>query len=85
MTGGAIGSLMTQVRHLTAAERKTLLMAGAAAGMAATFNSPVAAVLPAVELSPGSAVRSSALPAYPARRISCLRQGGTGGSSGLRC
>lgn len=50
MTGGAIGSLLAQVRHLTAAERKTLLVAGAAAGMAATFNSPMAAVLLAVEL-----------------------------------
>ncbi|MEV8475124.1 chloride channel protein [Streptomyces sp. NPDC051173] len=50
MTGGAIGSLVAQMRHLTAAERKTLLVAGAAAGMAATFNSPMAAVLLAVEL-----------------------------------
>jgi H+/Cl- antiporter ClcA len=50
MTGGAIGSLVAQLRHFTADERKTLLVAGAAAGMAATFNSPVAAVLLAVEL-----------------------------------
>ncbi|MEV5508114.1 chloride channel protein [Streptomyces orinoci] len=50
MTGGAIGSLLAQVRHLTASERKTLLVAGAAAGMAATFNSPMAAVLLSVEL-----------------------------------
>ncbi len=50
MTGGAIGSMLAQLRHFTADERKTLLVCGAAAGMAATFNSPVAAVLLAVEL-----------------------------------
>ncbi len=48
--GGAIGSMIAQLRHFTADERKTLLVAGAAAGMAATFNSPVASVLLAVEL-----------------------------------
>jgi H+/Cl- antiporter ClcA len=50
MTGGACGSLLAQAFHLTAAERKTLLVAGAAGGMAATFGTPVAAVLLAVEL-----------------------------------
>jgi H+/Cl- antiporter ClcA len=50
MTGGAVGSIIAQVFHLTAAERKTLLVAGAAGGMAATFGTPVAAVLLAVEL-----------------------------------
>ena len=50
MTGGAIGSLFAQLFHLSAAERKTLLVAGAAGGMSAIFNSPVAAVLLAVEL-----------------------------------
>ena len=50
MTGGAIGSLIAQFFHLTAAERKTLLVAGAAAGMSATFAAPIAAVLLAVEL-----------------------------------
>jgi H+/Cl- antiporter ClcA len=50
MTGGAIGSLFAQFLRLTADERKTLLVAGAAAGMAATFNTPLAAVLLAVEL-----------------------------------
>ena len=49
-TGGAFGSLVGQVFHITADERKTLLAAGAAAGMAATFGTPVAAVLLAVEL-----------------------------------
>ncbi|HXG20853.1 MAG TPA: chloride channel protein [Methylomirabilota bacterium] len=50
MTGGAFGSLIAQFFHLTSAERKTLLVAGAAGGMSATFASPVAAVLLAVEL-----------------------------------
>jgi chloride channel protein, CIC family len=50
MTGGAFGSLVAQFFNLTSAERKTLLVAGAAAGMSATFASPVAAVLLAVEL-----------------------------------
>ncbi|HXI34411.1 MAG TPA: chloride channel protein [Gemmatimonadales bacterium] len=49
-TGGALGSLVGQVLRTSADERKTLLAAGAAAGMAATFGSPVAAVLLAVEL-----------------------------------
>lgn len=50
MTGGAIGSLFAQLLHLTDAERKTLLVAGAAAGMTATFGTPIAAMLLAVEL-----------------------------------
>ena len=50
MTGGSLGSIIAQVFHLTAAERKTLLVAGAAAGMSATFDTPMAAVLLAVEL-----------------------------------
>jgi H+/Cl- antiporter ClcA len=50
MTGGAFGSLVAQFLHLTSSERKTLLVAGAAAGMSATFATPVAAVLLAVEL-----------------------------------
>jgi len=49
MTGGAIGSLFAQLFDLTAAERKTLLVAGAAAGMTGVFGTPVAAVLLAVE------------------------------------
>lgn len=49
-TGGALGSLVGQIMKTTASERKTLLAAGAAAGMAATFGSPVSAVLLAVEL-----------------------------------
>ena len=50
MTGGALGSLLAQYLHLTASERKTLLVAGACAGMTAIFGTPVAAVLLAVEL-----------------------------------
>lgn len=50
MTGGAFGSLVAQWLHVTDAERTTLLVAGAAAGMSATFATPVAAILLAVEL-----------------------------------
>lgn len=49
-TGGALGSLVGQVSRITADERKILLAAGASAGMAATFGTPVAAALLAVEL-----------------------------------
>lgn len=50
MTGGAIGSLFAQRFHLSAAERKTLLVAGAAAGMTGIFGTPLAAILLAVEV-----------------------------------
>lgn len=50
MTGGAFGSMIAQFFKLTSSERKTLLVAGAAAGMAATFGAPIASVLLAVEL-----------------------------------
>jgi CIC family chloride channel protein len=50
MTGGAFGSLIAQGFHLTSAERKTLLVAGAAGGMTATFGSPLAAMFLAIEL-----------------------------------
>lgn len=49
-TGGALGSVLGQVLTTTVAERKILLAAGAAAGMAATFGSPLSAVLLAIEL-----------------------------------
>lgn len=49
-TGGALGSLVGQLLKITADERKTLLAAGAAAGMTATFGSPLSAVLLAIEL-----------------------------------
>lgn len=50
MTGGAIGSLLAQCFHLSASERKTLLVAGAAAGMTAIFGTPFAAMLLGVEV-----------------------------------
>ncbi len=50
MTGGSFGSVLGQLLRVTSSERRTLLVAGAAAGMAATFNTPLAAVLLAVEL-----------------------------------
>ncbi|MBU3064990.1 chloride channel protein [Nocardia sp. NEAU-G5] len=50
MTGGAVGSILAQLLKLTADERKALLVAGSAAGMAATFNAPLASILLAVEL-----------------------------------
>ncbi|GAC1570433.1 MAG: hypothetical protein NVS3B20_23430 [Polyangiales bacterium] len=49
-TGGAIGSLVGQLMNVTSDERKTLLAAGAAAGMSATFGAPISAVLLAIEL-----------------------------------
>ena len=49
-TGGALGSLVGQILHTTAVERKTLLACGAAAGMSATFNTPIAGVIIAIEL-----------------------------------
>jgi hypothetical protein len=64
MTGGALGSLFAQAFHLSSAERKTLLVAGAAAGMAAIFATPLAAVLLAVELL---LVRVEAAKLHPGR------------------
>jgi H+/Cl- antiporter ClcA/CBS domain-containing protein len=49
-TGGALGSIFGQTLHMTAAERKVLLGCGAAAGMAATFSTPIAGVIFAIEL-----------------------------------
>ncbi len=50
MTGGAIGSLIAQALPVSDNERKTLLVAGAAAGMTAVFGTPIAAIMLAVEL-----------------------------------
>jgi H+/Cl- antiporter ClcA/CBS domain-containing protein len=50
MTGGALGSLLGQYLRITGGERKTLLVAGAVAGMTAVFGTPIAAVMLAVEL-----------------------------------
>jgi H+/Cl- antiporter ClcA/CBS domain-containing protein len=49
-TGGAVGSLVGQLFNTTAAERKVLLACGAAAGMSATFNTPIAGVILSIEL-----------------------------------
>src|ERR1700687_494175 len=49
-TGGAVGSLVGQAFHATASERKVLLACGAAAGMSATFNTPIAGVILSIEL-----------------------------------
>lgn len=49
-TGGALGSVAGQIMHITASERKVMLTAGATAGMAAIFGTPLAAVLLAIEL-----------------------------------
>ena len=50
VTGGAIGSLFAQAFRLSAIERRTLLVSGAAAGMTAIFGTPVAAMLLALEV-----------------------------------
>ena len=50
MTGGAVGSLIAQLLPVSDSERKTLLVAGAAAGMTAVFGTPIAAIMLAVEL-----------------------------------
>src|SRR5205807_4934165 len=50
VTGGSLGSLVGQLLHVSPSERKILLASGAAAGMAATFGAPIAAVALAFEL-----------------------------------
>ena len=50
ITGGAIGSVLGQLLNMTDSERTVLMVAGASAGMAATFNCPMSAVLLAVEI-----------------------------------
>ncbi len=71
MTGGAIGSLFAQCFHLSAAERKTLLVAGAAAGMTAIFGTPLAAILLAVEVLLFEWKPRSFVPVVVAAIISC--------------
>jgi len=71
MTGGAFGSLIAQFFRLTSSERKTLLVAGAAAGMSATFASPVAAVLLAVELLLFEWKPRSLIPVALASAVAC--------------
>src|SRR5690606_7806769 len=50
MTGGAVGSLIAQALPVSDNERKTLLVAGAVAGMTTVFGTPIAAIMLAVEL-----------------------------------
>jgi CIC family chloride channel protein len=50
ITGGAIGSVVGQLLPMTDSERTVLMVAGASAGMAATFNCPMSATLLAVEI-----------------------------------
>ena len=77
-TGGALGSLVGQLASTSAAERKTLLAAGAAAGMSATFGSPVSAVLLACELLLFEWRRALADSGRPGQR---RRRGGCGSES----
>src|SRR5204862_5424436 len=81
MTGGAFGSLFAQGFHMSAAERKTLLVAGAAGGMAAIFATPLAAVLLAVQLLlveswPRSSIPVAAAAALAGALALALRLGG---------
>jgi chloride channel protein, CIC family len=72
-TGGAVGSLVGQVFHTTASERKVLLACGAAAGMSATFNTPIAGVILAIEL-PLSRVQITVLHPPRDRQYACHRR-----------
>jgi len=71
MTGGAFGSMIAQFFHLTSMERRTLLVAGAAAGMSATFAAPLASVLIAVELLLFEWKPRSAIPVALASAAAC--------------
>ncbi len=70
-TGGALGSLLGQYWKVSASERKALLAAGAAAGMSATFGSPVSAVLLAIELLLFEYRPSSLIPVALAAATAC--------------
>src|SRR5262249_61809048 len=65
-TGGALGSFVGQILTMTAAERKVLLAAGAAAGMAATFGAPASAGLLALEVLVFEFRPRSLIPVVPA-------------------
>ena len=71
MTGGAVGSIIAQFFHLTSMERRTLLVAGAAAGMSATFAAPLSAVLIGVELLLFEWKPRSAIPVALASATAC--------------
>lgn len=81
MTGGALGSLIGQLLHVTADERKTLLVAGAAGGMAATFNAPLASILLAVELLLFEWRPRSFLPVVTAVVMSTILRGSLAGTA----
>jgi H+/Cl- antiporter ClcA len=73
-TGGALGSLLGQLIHVTAHERKSLLAAGAAAGMTAIFGTPFSAILLAIELLLFEFRPRSFIPvAFAALTATCLR------------
>ncbi len=71
MTGGAVGSMIAQFFHFTSMERRTLLVAGAAAGMSATFAAPLSSVLIAVELLLFEWKPRSAIPVALASATAC--------------
>ena len=71
MTGGAVGSMIAQFFHLTSMERRTLLVAGAAAGMSATFAAPLSSVLIGVELLLFEWKPRSAIPVALASATAC--------------
>ncbi|MBV8550332.1 MAG: chloride channel protein [Acidobacteriaceae bacterium] len=72
MTGGAFGSMISQFFHFTSLERRTLLVAGASAGMSATFAAPLASVLIAVELLLFEWKPRTAIPAALASATACV-------------
>ena len=72
MSGGALGSVIGQFLHLTASERKVLLLSGAAAGMSATFNAPIASIFFAMELLAFEMRPRSVIPIALASAISAV-------------
>ncbi|HEX6770716.1 MAG TPA: chloride channel protein [Acidobacteriaceae bacterium] len=72
MTGGAFGSMISQFFHFTSVERRTLLVAGASAGMSATFAAPLASVLIGVELLLFEWKPRSAIPVALASATACV-------------
>ena len=72
MTGGALGSMISQFFHFTSVERRTLLVAGASAGMSATFAAPLASVLIGVELLLFEWKPRSAIPVALASATACV-------------
>ena len=71
MTGGAVGSMISQFFHFSSIERRTLLVAGACAGMSATFAAPLASVLIGVELLLFEWKPRSAIPVALASATAC--------------